>query len=207
MVSHLRPLAANHTVLAEVSTIAWLIAGWLAAFVVNFVPAFMPPSAAVLAAFHIGAGVPLLPLTLPGAVAAALGRTLLALSTRRMMRYVPAADRKNAEAIGAWFGRCRRWRWPLVALYFAGPFPSNVLFIAAGAGRVPLMPLALTFALTRAVSDTFWVWTGSVASRNAHSLARGAFTDWRALVLQLVGVVAVVLVFRLPWARWLGIED
>jgi uncharacterized membrane protein len=189
-----------------VSTIGWLIAGWLAAFVVNLVPAFMPPSAAVLAAFHIGAGVPLLPLTLGGAAAGSLGRTLLALSTRRMMRYVPAADRVNAEAIGAWFERRRRWRWPLVALYCAGPFPSNVLFVAAGAGRVPLVPLALTFALARALSDTFWVWTGATVSRNAHSLVWGAFTDWRALLLQLVGVVAVVLVFRLPWARWLGIE-
>lgn len=185
---------------------AWLLAGWLAIFVVSVAPAFMPPTWAVLAAFYVGSGVPLWPLTLGAAVAGALGRMVLARATRHFGRFLRTQDRRNAEALGDWFNRRGRWRWPLVAAYSLGPFPSNALFIAAGAGRVPLWPIAVTFALCRAGSDTLWVWTSARVVGSAWAYITDSMTDWRAIALQVLGLAGLVLIFRLPWARWLGMN-
>lgn len=186
------------------TTLGWLLVAWVTAFVVSAAPAFMPPMWAVLAAFKLGTGVPLLPLTLGAAIWGALGRLALAGIAQRTRSLLPEADRRNAEALGDWFRRRRGWKWPLVAFYCAGPFPSNALFIAAGAGRLRPQPLALVFALSRAVSDTFWVWTGVSVAQSVRGLVTGALTDWRMIAGQVLGAFAVVLVFRLPWGRWLG---
>ena len=52
-------------------------------FAANVVPAFMPPTWAILTTFVVRLGLPLPALVLGGAVAAAAGRTVLALASRR----------------------------------------------------------------------------------------------------------------------------
>src|SRR5215207_9681371 len=100
-----------------------VVVTWLLVVPMNVVPAFMPPTWAVLAVVHLTAGVPLLPLTIGGAAASALGRMLLALASRRLGRHLPETDRKNAESLGRFVNRHRRWREPIVFLYCLGPFP------------------------------------------------------------------------------------
>jgi uncharacterized membrane protein YdjX (TVP38/TMEM64 family) len=167
----------------------------------------MPPMWAVLAAFHIGAGVPLLPLCLGSAATGAFGRYALARLSRRVSRFLPRTDRRNAEALGYWFNRRGSHKWWFVAGYSLGPLPSNALFIAAGAGRIPAGRVALIFGLCRAVSDTFWVWTGANFASNFGGLLRDSVLNWWSLALQLVGLFAVAVIFRLPWIRWLGVEE
>ncbi|MCZ7576432.1 MAG: hypothetical protein M5U18_05040 [Dehalococcoidia bacterium] len=189
------------------TTFLWLLVAWGTAFAISVVPAFMPPMWAVLTAFRVGAGVPLVPLAIGGAVAGALGRLVLAQLTRWMAPHLPERSRRNAEALGAWFDRRSRGRRgaavAYAAAYTAGPFPSNALFIAAGAGRISAAPLALGYGLTHLVTDLLWVWVGATAAGSARELLSGTFTDWWSLALQLAGVVVILAVFRLPWARWL----
>jgi hypothetical protein len=190
-----------------VTTLLWLLVAWGTAFAISVVPAFMPPMWAVLTAFRVGTGVPLVPLAIGGAVAGALGRFVLAGLTRRMAPRLPESSRRNAEALGEWFARrSRRRRGAAVAYaaaYTAGPFPSNALFIAAGAARIPAAPLAVGYGLAHLVTDMLWVWVGATAAGNARELLAGTFTDWWSLALQLAGVAVIVAVFRLPWERWL----
>lgn len=192
---------------APVTTLLWLLVAWGTAFAISIVPAFMPPMWAVLTAFRVGTGVPLVPLAIGGAIAGAAGRFVLAGLTRRAAPALPEASRKNAEALGAWFqrhSRGRRRRSVLfAAAYTAGPFPSNALFIAAGAGRIPAAPLAVGYGLAHLVTDLLWVWVGASAATSARELLAGTFTDWWSLLLQAVGLAVVVAVFRLPWNRWL----
>lgn len=189
------------------TTFLWLLVAWVTAFAISIVPAFMPPMWAVLTAFRVGTGVPLVPLAVGGAVGGALGRFVLAELTRWMAPRLPERSRRNAEALGAWFDRhSRRRRGAAVAYaaaYTAGPFPSNALFIAAGAGRIPAAPLALGYGLAHLVTDLLWVWVGATAAGSARELLSGTFTNWWSLALQLAGVAVILAVFRLPWARWL----
>lgn len=182
-----------------------LLLAWAIALVINVVPAFMPPTWSVLAIFHVVSNPPLLLLTVGGAAASALGRTVLALGSRRFSRVLPATDRKNAEALGEFVNRHRRWREPIFFFYCLAPLPSNPLFIAAGVGKIPLLGVTLAFFASRAIADTFWVWTAGQVSRNVGGLFVHQLTDWKAIVLQVLGLVTVVLLFRLPWAKWLGI--
>ncbi len=188
------------------STLLTLLAAWGVALVINLIPAFMPPTWSVLAILHVLNHPPLLLLTVGGAAFSAVGRVGLALLSRRFSGALPDTDRSNAEALGAFVNRHRRWREAIVFGYCLGPFPSNALFIAAGVGKVPLLPVTITFFLSRAIADTLWVWTAGQVSKNVGGVFVKQLTDWKAIALQIVALVVVVLFFHLPWARWLGVQ-
>lgn len=183
-----------------------LLAAWAITLIINIVPAFMPPTWSVLAVFHVTAAPPLLLLTIGGAAMSALGRATLSLLSRRFRGLLPESDRKNAAALGQFINRHRRWREPIVFGYCLGPFPSNPIFIAAGVGDVPLLPVTAAFFLSRAIADTFWVWTAGHVANGLGGVFTEQLTSWQAIALQVVAIALIVLVFRLPWASWLGVE-
>lgn len=189
------------------TTIGMMLLAWVVALVINLVPAFMPPTWAVLAAFRLASDAPLLPLTLVGAACSAVGRVALALLSRRFGKHLPATDRRNARALGQFVNRHRRWREVIVFLYCLAPLPTNAIFIAAGVGRVPLVPVTIAFAIARAIADTFWVWTAGKVSQSVGGVFVSNVTSWQSIAVQVAVIVLLVLVFRLPWARWLGVVD
>lgn len=176
------------------------------AFLINLPPAFMPPTWAVLAVFHVTGGVPLIPVAVGGAIASALGRMVLAVGSARLCRFLPQSDVDNAQSLGRFLNRHKRWRDIIVFGYCLGPFPSNPLFIAAGIGRIPLIPVTIAFLVSRIIADTFWIWTADAASTSVGGVFEGSLTDWKFVALQIGSIALLVLVFRLPWAKWLGVE-
>ncbi len=184
-------------------TLLWLVAAWAAVFLANLAPAFAPTNWMILAFFRIVGGPPFWPLTIGGAAAAASGRWSLGILARKGSRYLPRAERDNAEALVRWFERGGLARVAFIVVYTVGPFPSNLLFIAAGAGRARLAPIALLFFAGRAVSDTAWVWLATTTARKAADRLIDESTSWQSLVLQFASLVLVVALFRLPWAKWL----
>jgi len=66
---------------------------WAVALTINVVPAFMPPTWAVLVVFRGAFHLPLLPLTIGGAAMSALGRAGLTLLSRHAGRRLPPAQR------------------------------------------------------------------------------------------------------------------
>lgn len=181
-----------------------LVMAWFIAFAINLMPAFMPPTWSVLAVIHVTTSAPLLPLTIGGAVASALGRTALALGAGKLGDFLPKTDRENARALGDFLERHHRWGLAIVFLGCLGPLPSNALFIAVGISRLRLVPIAIVFFLSRMIADTFWVWSAGVVSRNAEGVFRDQVSSWQGIALQVAGIVLIVAVFRLPWAKWLG---
>jgi hypothetical protein len=193
---------------AVAEEISWTIAAWVAAFFVNLAPALMPPTWTVLAAFHIGFDLALLPVTVGGAAAGALGRISMARLMARATGRLPSRRRREAAAIGTLAVKPRGWRWWAFAVaYFAGPFPSNVPFVAAGAGRLSTVRLGIAFGLARSVSDTFWVWSATRAAPRAMELLSGTFSGWQLWVAQVGGIGALALLFLLPWSRWLRVDE
>lgn len=181
--------------------------GWLIALVMSVVPAFMPPMWLVLSAFHVGTGAPLLPLALGAAPAGAIGRAILALLSRKVGPRLPRTTRRDSAALGRWFGRRGNRKWLAVAAYCLGPFPSNALFISAGTTSISIRKVAVVYAATRAVSDTFWVWTATNVVSDVRGALAGSYTDWVWIVGQVAGLLLILAAFRLPWARWLEPHD
>ena len=71
-------------------TVLWLLVAFALVFAINLVPAFMPSSWMVLAFFYIKFDLPLLVLTIGGAIVSGFGRMALAKGSavfrRRFMR-------------------------------------------------------------------------------------------------------------------------
>src|SRR5260370_4173134 len=93
-------------------------------FGVNLLPVFGPPTWAVLVFFRFRyPEIPAPALIVPGAVAAASGRLLLALPFRALGTKLPATRQKNLQVLAHPFGVSRRGLLATCALFPAAPLP------------------------------------------------------------------------------------
>ncbi len=167
---------------------------------VNLLPAFGPPTWAVLVFFAVSWELPVVPLVLGGAVAAASGRMLLALASGRLRgRFSPARLESLAAARDALAGNRRRAAGGL-ALFALSPVPSAQLFVAAGLLAVPLFPLTAAFFAGRVVSYALYVGGASLAAEQLGDTFAGVFTSPAGIALQLAMIAGLVLLVRVDWA-------
>ncbi len=183
----------------------WLALALALIFVINLVPAFMPSSWMVMALFYIQFDVPLLPLTLLGALVSGFGRLVLARASTIVKRRWMAGKRADLEQLGAFLEERQRYTGLAVFLYALTPLPTNNLFVAAGMVEVNMVWVLAGFWSARMLADTFWVWTADLAIDGIGDLFTGAVGSWTAVLLQAAGLAAIVLLYVLPWARWLRI--
>jgi hypothetical protein len=183
---------------------AQLAVAWATVFLINLVPAFMPPTWSVLAFFLIQFDLPLLPLSIGGALAATAGRLALALGARALgPRVLPAATIENLTCLGEYLRRHRKWIGLAVLVYSFGPIPSNQLFMAAGLARLDLRVVAGAFLVGRLVSYTTFTHVADRVVGSAEDLFLHTFTDAPALLLELVSLGTLVAIAQIPWRRLL----
>lgn len=182
----------------------WILV-WGLAVALNAVPAFMPPTWAMLAYFHLYHALPVVPLAVVGALGSTAGRAILALGSRAIGdRFVPAPARANIEGLVETLEERPTLAVSTLALFALGPFPSNHLFIAAGLARAPLAPILLVFCITRAISYVIWVSAANVADRSLRDLLGPRIGGWEIVLIQLAGFVLILLSLRIDWRRLLG---
>lgn len=173
-----------------------------AIFAVNLLPAFGPPTWAVLVLFSIHGDyvVPLLVLT--GALAAASGRLVLARGTRRLGHHLPEKQRTNLQAAGEALAERRGRSLALLALFAISPVPSAQLFEAAGLMAVRLVPLTAAFFVGRTVSYALYVGGASALkdTNTGHVLLSSLTSPW-GFALEVVMIIGLVLLARVDWAR------
>ena len=183
--------------------IGWIAVALVLAFAINLVPAFMPSTWMILTFFYIRYDVPLLPLTIGGAIVSGLGRLVLAKASQWFSRRFMVEKRDDLELLGDYLDRNRRVAAPATFLYTLTPFPTNNLFIAAGMVGVNLAWVLAGFWAGRILADTFWVWTTERVFSSLGDVFEGAVGTRWAIGLQLLSVVSVVLLYLVPWARWI----
>ncbi len=180
-----------------------ICAAMLLAFVINLVPAFMPSTWMVMAFFYIRFDLPLLVLTIGGAFASAAGRILLARASTAFTRRFAADKSSDLRELGSFLDDRRAYVGPAVFAYSLSPLPTNNLFIAAGMTGVNMTAVVTGFVAARVLANTFWVWTTHKAFENLGELFRGVFSGPAGIAIEVAGVVSIVLLFKVPWARWL----
>lgn len=190
--------------------LAHLLIAVAVVFGVNLMPAFGPPTWAVLVFFRFRyPDVPAIGLIAGGALAASAGRLLLALAFRGFGAKLPPKRRESMQVLGHALGERRAGLLASFALFATAPLPSAQMFEAAGLARIRLRPLLAAFLLGRLVSYSIYVGAASAAH---HSLSRlfdaGLFSP-QAIATQLAGIallVAMVLIDWPPvidgWRRW-----
>lgn len=160
-------------------------------FAVNLLPAFGPPTWAVLVFFSLQFDLPAVPLVLGGALAAASGRYLLASGTRRLRPRFSAARLRRLDRAQAALSADRRRTAAGLGLFALSPVPSGQLFVAAGLMTVPLLPLTAAFFAGRLVSYSIYVSAANLAADNLGDVVLDALTSPLGMGLQLAMLVAL----------------
>jgi hypothetical protein len=176
-----------------VSTLAQLAVAVGVVFAVNLLPAFGPPTWAVLVFFSLDFDLPAIPLVLGGALAAAAGRFVLANASRRLRPHLAAARVDHLDRAQAALSANRLRTAAGFGLFVISPLPSGQLFVAAGLMTVPLAPLTAAFLAGRLVSYSLYVGAATIAERNFGSLLLDALTSPLGMVLQLAMLIGLAL--------------
>src|SRR5690348_913944 len=173
--------------------VAQLVLALVVVFAVNLLPAFGPPTWAVLVFFSLDFDLPAVPLVLGGALAAASGRFVLATGTRRLRPRLAAARLQRLDRAQAALSADRRRTAAGLGLFAISPVPSGQLFVAAGLMTVPLLPLTAAFFAGRLVSYSIYVGAASIAEKNLGDLVTGALTSPLGMALQLAMLIALAV--------------
>ncbi len=172
---------------------------------VNLMPAFGPPTWAILVLYTLNSQLHPALLIPVAALAAASGRLLLALAFRLLGSKLPEKYRRNLKAARQALEKNRRNAILALGLFALSPVPSAQLFEAAGLAGVRLLPFTLAFFLGRTISYSIYVLTA--AGLRATSLGdtfRDAITSPWGIALQVVMLIGVVFLARIDWAKWLN---
>jgi hypothetical protein len=162
-------------------------------FAVNLLPAFGPPTWALLVFFSLDFDLPAVPLVLGGAMMAALGRFVLANGARRLRPRFSPARLAHLDRTQTALTADRTRTVAGLGLFAISPLPSGQLFTAAGLMTVPLLPLTAAFFAGRLISYSIYVSVASVAERNLGSLVLDSLTSPLGVVLQLLMLLGVAL--------------
>lgn len=173
-----------------------------AVFGINLLPAFGPPTWAVLVLFHLHGDYKTPLLVLVGALAAASGRLLLAMATRRLARHLPVDRRENLEAAGEILTRQRAHGVAALALFALSPVPSAQLFEAAGLVTIRLVPVTAAFFVGRTISYSLYVGGArALSSTDTGKVLLSSLTSPWGLGLEILMIIALVLLARVDWRK------
>ncbi len=160
-------------------------------FAVNLLPAFGPPTWSLLVFFTLDFDLPVAPLVIAGALAAASGRFVLASGARKLRPRLSAARLASVDRAQRALSGNRRRAVAGLGLFALSPVPSGPLFVAAGLMTVPLLPLTAAFFAGRLVSYSIYVSVATIAERNLGSLALDALTSPLGMALQIAMLIAL----------------
>jgi hypothetical protein len=170
-------------------------------FAINLLPAFGPPTSAVLVSLTLSFNLASAPLIASGAIAAAGGRFVLASGARRLRPLLSNQRRASLAAAEGYLLANRARATFGLGLFALSPVPSGQLFTAAGLMEVRLPPLTAAFFAGRLVSYTIYV-TGAAAIKESFGGAvLDGITSPIGIAIQLVALAALVALLRLDWTR------
>jgi hypothetical protein len=169
-------------------------------FGVNLMPAFGPPTWALLVLFKLNWDMHPVFLVIAGAVAAGAGRLCLAIATRRLRGHRPAKRVDSLRALGERIKQHRAGSILGLSLFAISPVPSAQLFEGAGLVEVPLLPLTASFFAGRLVGYSLYLGAATAADRSFGSAFRSSLTSPFGVALQVAMIVAVVLLARVDWS-------
>ncbi len=180
--------------------LAHLLLAVAVVFGVNLMPAFGPPTWAVLVFFRFRyPEIPAPALIVGGAIAATAGRLLLALAFRAFGTKLPRKRRESLQVLGHALGEYRAGLLASFALFATAPLPSAQLFEAAGLARIRLPPLLGAFLLGRLVSYSIYVGAASAAHDSLSSLFDKGLFSPAAIAAQLIGVAMLIAIIFIDW--------
>jgi len=176
----------------------------LTVFGINLLPAFAPPTWAVLVLFKLNSAIPAIPLVLIGALSAGTGRYFLARATGLLRNRISLKQRANLHAASEVLNRKTSHHLVGLLLFALSPIPSAQLFEAAGIIGMRLVPLTLAFFAGRIVSYSIYVaGTSTLQTRGFGDLIMSALRSPWGIVLQIGLIYGIYLIMKIDWKKFL----
>ena len=172
-------------------------------FGINLLPAFGPPTWAVLVFTRLHWHLNPVALVLIGAVAASSGRYLLALGARHFSSRLPRRMRDNLEEARLLLNRKRGGAFAIFAIFVVSPLPSAQLFLAAGFLDLNLPLFTLAFLVGRLVSYSIYMSVAVLADRQLGNVLGQLFGSPLSIALQVVLLAMVCLLPLVNWRKFL----
>jgi len=170
----------------------------------NLMPAFAPPTWAVLVLFSLNTDLHPIVIVAVGAVFAGTGRYLLARGTGLFRNRISKKSLANLEAAQSLLTENTSRKVLTIGLFVLSPLPSAQLFEAAGLMGVRLLPLTIAFFSGRLVTYNFYVFGAS--ELKAHGIGELITKEFRsvwAILFQVLMITSVVLLTRINWKKYL----
>jgi membrane protein YqaA with SNARE-associated domain len=168
---------------------------------VNLLPAFGPPTWALLVLFKLNWHLNPVALVILGACAAGSGRYLLARVCYRLRGRLSQRRRDNLAAAQTYLTGHRGGAILGLGLFALSPLPSAQLFEAAGVLGLPLLPLTGAFFAGRLVSYSLYIGAAAVAQRTYGGLLTSALTSPLGIATQVVMLLAIIGLTQINWRR------
>jgi membrane protein YqaA with SNARE-associated domain len=170
----------------------------------NLMPAFAPPTWAVLVLFSLNTDLHPIVIVAVGAVFAGTGRYLLARATGLFRNRISKRSLANLEAAQSLLTENTSRKVLTIGLFVLSPLPSAQLFEAAGLMGVRLLPLTLAFFSGRLVTYNFYVFGASeLKAHGIGELITKEFKSVWAILFQVLMITSVVLLTRINWKKYL----
>ena len=170
----------------------------------NLMPAFAPPTWAVLVLFSLNTDLHPIVIVAVGAVFAGTGRYLLARATGLFRNRISKKSLANLEAAQTLLTKNTSRKLFTIGMFVLSPLPSAQLFEAAGLMGVRLLPLTVAFFSGRIVTYNFYVFGASeLKAHGIGELITKEFTSIWAILFQLLMIASVILLTRIDWKRFL----
>ena len=171
-------------------------------FGVNLLPAFGPPTWSIIVIYGLNTHLPLAVLVIVAALAAALGRFLLAHGFRLLRGRVPAKMKRNLKAAGKAIERRKRHSVLALGLFALSPLPSAQLFEAAGLTGLRLLPFTAAFFVGRLVSYSIYAGTAKgVQGTNLAATFRHSLTSPAGIAVQVGMILLLVVLAQVDWEK------
>ncbi len=172
-------------------------------FGINLMPAFAPPTWAVLVLFRINSNLASVPLVLLGAISAGAGRYCLALVTRKFRNKIPSKARANLEAAGELLSKNKKSAFLGIGLFALSPLPSAQLFEAAGLINTPLFALTIAFFMGRIVSYSIYIaGAAKLADNNLGEIFTSSLKSPAGIALQIAAIFGIYLITKIDWRKF-----
>ena len=176
-----------------------------AVFITNLLPAFAPPTWALLVFFKLQTPVNPLALVIIGVLGAVLGRYFLARASSKLGPRLRESTRENLRSAAQLIESKKSINYLTLILFALSPVSSAQLFEAAGLTGINLQPLLMAFVIGRSISYSGYVY-GATALKHtslAKILAAGFTSPW-AIAIQVLLLLAFIPLTRINWRRFLG---
>jgi hypothetical protein len=170
-------------------------------FVLNIIPAFMPPTWMVLSLVYVSYSEYFTPvqLALVGCIASTLGRYVLSY-IGTVSRHIMGAHRKHSlDLLRKTIGSRKGGGFLASFIVALSPFPSNAYFITIGMIRYQVLEVFLGFMFGRFISYWSLVSLTHIAMHSVIELFGSEL--YTVAVIDLIGLGGAILVILVDWDK------